>query len=84
MNYAHLPGLHLELTTILWSVKESIFKWYGLGKVDFKHHIQLAGPVIFKPDEWMELPFTFHKEQPISLSVHARIFDGLALTYLHS
>ena len=27
--------------TLLWSIKETIFKWYGLGNVDFKHDIQI-------------------------------------------
>ena len=83
-NYEHLPGLHLELTTILWSVKESLFKWYGAGKVDFKHHIKLSGPVSFRADEWIELPFIFNKESVIPLIVYARIFDGLVLAYVHS
>jgi len=25
--------------TLLWSCKEAVFKWYGLGSVDFKEHI---------------------------------------------
>lgn len=83
-SYEHLPGLHLELTTILWSVKESLFKWYGEGKVDFKNHIQLAGPVIFHPNEWMDLPFYFAKQDPVQLIVSARIFDGLVLAFVHS
>ena len=83
-NYEYLPGLHLELTTILWSVKESLFKWYGEGKVDFKNHIQLAGPVSFHPNEWMDLPFSFAKENSVSLTVSARIFDGLVLAFVHS
>lgn len=29
------------LATIFWSVKESVFKWYGLGGVDFKKNIVL-------------------------------------------
>lgn len=32
------PGLF----TLLWSAKESVFKWYGDGEVDFKRHIQLS------------------------------------------
>ncbi len=28
-------------TTIIWSAKEAVFKWYGLGGVDFREHIQL-------------------------------------------
>lgn len=83
-NYEYLPSLHLELTTILWSVKESLFKWYGDGKVDFKNHIKLAGAVTFHPNEWMDLPFYFAKEHPVNLIVSARIFDGLVLAYVHS
>ena len=83
-NYQHLPGLHLELTTILWSVKESLFKWYAAGQVDFKLHLKLCGPVSFRADEWIELPFLFKKESEINLVVYARIFDGLVLAYVHS
>ena len=31
-----------RLTTLLWSAKESVFKWHGDGAVDFKKHIQLS------------------------------------------
>ena len=27
------------METLLWSVKESVYKWYGLGGLDFKEHI---------------------------------------------
>jgi phosphopantetheinyl transferase len=27
--------------TLIWSIKETIFKWYGLGNVDFKNDIQI-------------------------------------------
>jgi 4'-phosphopantetheinyl transferase EntD len=83
-NYKHLPGLHLELNTIFWSVKESIYKWYGEGGVDFKNHMQLAGSVVFRADEWIDLPFTFNKHGIVPLSIHARIFPGLVLAFLHS
>lgn len=83
-NYEHLPGMHLELTTILWSVKESLFKWYGNGQVDFKKHIRLAGTVNFLPNEWIELPFSFTKGRAVNLTISARIFDGLVLAFVHS
>ena len=83
-NYEYLPGLHLELTTILWSVKEALFKWYGSGQVDFKNHMQLAGTVSFAPNEWIELPFYFSKGTPLHLTISARIFDGLVLAFVHS
>jgi len=37
------PSEDFERLTILWSAKEAVFKWYGLGAVDFKKHIQLKG-----------------------------------------
>jgi phosphopantetheinyl transferase len=29
---------HLKTLTILWAAKEAIFKWHGIGEVDFKAH----------------------------------------------
>ncbi len=40
-QWEHLSALHLELVTIMWSAKESIFKWYGNGEVDFSDQIRL-------------------------------------------
>ncbi len=38
---AQLPTIDSRLPTLLWSAKESVFKWYGLGNVDFRKHIHL-------------------------------------------
>jgi phosphopantetheinyl transferase len=32
----------IRLLTTLWSAKESVFKWYGEGNVDFREHIRLS------------------------------------------
>jgi len=37
INTLHSP----ETLTMVWSIKEAIFKWYGEGKVDFKKHINI-------------------------------------------
>jgi phosphopantetheinyl transferase len=34
------PGMQSD--TILWSVKEAIFKWFGDGGVDFREHIRIT------------------------------------------
>ena len=68
-----------EWLTLLWSAKESLFKWYGLGEVDFRRHMHLQGS-IGREGEWLRLPFLFDKGEPVRLSVEARIFDELALT----
>ncbi len=31
-----------RLLTLLWSAKESVFKWYGAGEVDFRRDIRLS------------------------------------------
>ena len=35
------PILSEQLLTLCWSGKEAVYKWYGLGGVDFKEHIRL-------------------------------------------
>lgn len=81
-DWKHLSKLHLDLTTVLWCAKESVFKWYGLGQVDFKKNMRLNGPLIFKADEWIDLPFVFEKNQAVPLKIEARIFDPLVLAWV--
>nr|WP_240348039.1 4'-phosphopantetheinyl transferase superfamily protein [Longitalea arenae] len=81
-DWIHLTKMHLELSTVLWSAKEAIYKWYGHGELDFRRHMQLNGPITFKADETIVLPFMFRKEAPIALTVEARIFDQLALAWV--
>lgn len=81
-DWVHLTKMHLELTTVLWSAKEAIYKWYGHGELDFRQHMQLAGPITFKSDETIVMPFVFKKQEPIHLTVEARIFDQLALAWV--
>ena len=84
-DWAHLPKMHLELTTVMWSAKEAIYKWYGLGGVDFKQHMQLTGAVTFAADETIVMPFTFMKDgAAMPLTVEARVFDQLALAWVTS
>jgi phosphopantetheinyl transferase (holo-ACP synthase) len=83
-DWAHLPKMHLELTTVMWSAKEAIYKWHGLGGLDFRQHMQLSGAVTFDPMETIVMPFTFKKDDqaPVALTVEARIFDQLALAWV--
>lgn len=34
----------LHTMYLLWAAKEAVFKWYGLGSVDFKQHIKVLLP----------------------------------------
>jgi phosphopantetheinyl transferase len=70
-----LDSVHplLLRTTLLWSAKESIFKWYGKGSVDFRRDINI--------DCLREasIDLNFHSQ---SFRVPFRIFEGLVLSYV--
>ena len=68
-----------ELPTLLWSAKESVFKWYGNGGVDFRKHIQLK-----KQHEDSETIDCFFSINNSDLIIHYRHFDGLVLAWVVS
>jgi len=72
-----------EQLTALWSAKESIFKWYSLGEMDFRKNMFLNGKIILG-NEWMEMPFEFEKNISVPLTVRARLFENLVLAYVVS
>lgn len=66
-----------RLLTLLWSAKESVFKWYGKGEVDFRRHILLR-----EMDERTNtLRCDFGKEGS-ALNIHYRVFDRLVLSWV--
>ena len=68
-----------RLLTLLWSAKESVFKWYGDGGVDFKQHIRLE-----KIHDGNEKINCFFRKTNQSLSVHFLDFDHLILAWVVS
>ena len=69
------PGL----TTLLWCAKESVYKWFGNGGVDFRQHIQLEG--LHDKDEAIIGHFAKTKQE---LFIHYRNLDHLILTWIVS
>jgi len=70
--------------TLLWSAKESVFKWYGLGMMDFKKHMQLHAPMVTSKDGLLQIPFILNKQGFRAFDVHAKLFEGMALAWLHT
>lgn len=68
------------METILWSVKESVYKWYGSGSLDFIKHMQIRR--IQKIDEQHFHIHTFCKEE--ELLVYATCFSTFCLTWVLS
>lgn len=83
-DFEEMTQLHLQLLCLLWSAKESIYKWHGNGQLDFSEHMQLSGPIVFRSNEWFDLPFQFKKGAAIDLMVEARLFDHLALSWVQT
>ena len=65
--------------TLLWSCKESVFKWYGEGGVDFKEHIQLKK--LHQGTATIECVFTKIYHQ---LIIDYRQFDHLLLAWVNT
>jgi phosphopantetheinyl transferase len=76
---------HWLRLTLLWSAKESVFKWYSLGNVNFKEHICWVNPYFNKGDKFDQLYFEFRKlVDYIPLFIHYKIFGDLVLTFVYT
>jgi phosphopantetheinyl transferase len=69
----------IPFATLLWSAKESIFKWYGNGGVDFRREIQLK-----KQHPENERFDSLFSKTNTALSIHYREFDRLVLAWVVS
>ncbi len=49
-----LTSINASQLTLLWSAKESIFKWYGEGNVDFRRHIKIQQIHQDRIETWFE------------------------------
>ncbi len=66
-----------SLLTLLWSAKESVFKWYGAGEVDFRRDINLQHIDL----ENKRIKCLFSKTNQ-RLEVHYEQYDRLQLSYV--
>ena len=71
--------INVQRLTSLWSAKESVFKWYGDGGVDFRENILLKKQ--HEGNETIDCFFTKNQQQ---LSIHYRLFDHLVLAWVVS
>lgn len=84
-EWVDFPKIYLELVTMLWSAKEAIYKWYGDGKLNFKEDMRLEGPIVYEPDNWITMSFTFRKLDIVTeLTINAKTMSGLVLAYVVS
>ncbi len=75
-----LPTAKCNTATLLWSVKEAIFKWKSTGGVDFKKHINISR--IDSTNDYGIVHCLFNKK--IALHVHYLFFSNHYLTWVFS
>lgn len=75
---ASLSGDNEELwlcfITTAWSIKESLFKWYGDGEIDFIEHLNIESMIVDDGDGKAFCKIS--KGQPVSLTVHFHFFEN--------
>jgi phosphopantetheinyl transferase len=69
-----------NLLTMAWSIKEAMFKWQGIGEVDFKKHMQIEA--INKTSNGFVADCIFCKEMPTHLQVHNILVGGNNLSWV--
>jgi phosphopantetheinyl transferase len=67
----------IQMPTLLWCAKEAVFKWYGLGGVDFRKHILLT-----KQNSADQTIHCFFSPGEKSLNIHYAFFDHLIMTWI--
>lgn len=73
-----IPDLDHRHTTLLWSCKEAVYKWYGNGGVDFSEQIRLVKQ--HTATETMDCVFSKTNSR---LLIHYRNFDHLVLAWIN-
>ena len=79
---AQLPSHQTSLLTILWSAKEAMYKWYGLGEVDFS---QMMRTFPFENGQEGTIQGFFVKGKlEEQLSLHYKIWEDVCLVWLQT
>lgn len=69
----------IQALTLYWSVKESVFKWWGRGAVDFKNDILIESII---PADNSSGIVQCHFKKEYGMEVHYRLFNGNFLTWV--
>ena len=75
-------NLFNKYLTLLWSCKESIFKWDGNGQLDFRKHMQMQAIHFDKGSEVMISDFLFSKGHAKSLKLRSVFLDKFVLSWI--
>ena len=73
-------GNNIKMLTMAWSIKEAMFKWYGIGQVDFIEDMNIS--TINKTDAGYEAECVFKKEKNILLNLKNIFLGGNNLSWV--
>lgn len=73
------PESENDQLTLAWSIKETIFKWYGLGTVDFREDIQIQS---LHTDDRQNISECFFRKTNQMLHVNFIRINDVALSWL--
>ena len=68
------------LLTLAWSIKETLFKWYGDAGVDFIDHLKIESIAV--KDNMYTAQCIFNKVEPVHLKVNGLYFSDNFLTWV--
>ncbi|MGV3766304.1 MAG: 4'-phosphopantetheinyl transferase family protein [Chitinophagaceae bacterium] len=75
---AALPLFHGDpealCATLVWSAKEAMFKWYGLGNVDFRKQMVIK-TIVFQSGNQVEFEAVFMLPEPVPLTLNGLVFE---------
>ena len=74
--------LYKTFLTAAWGIKESLYKWYGDGEVDFIEHLHIEKIMVAEGKGTAYCRVL--KQKNISLTVHFTFFDGNVLSWVIS
>jgi phosphopantetheinyl transferase len=77
------PLSDIKKLTLFWSCKEAVFKWYGLGEVDFKEHMVIEKIKQISEDGF-QTEICFKKEASKALILDCCFFKEIVLSYVVS
>ncbi len=73
---------HTKFLTLAWGIKESLFKWYGDGEMDFIEHMHIEN--ITADDNAGVAHCKIIKGQEINLTVHFLFFNNNCISWVLS
>jgi len=71
-----------ESATIIWNIKEALFKWYGAGGIDFRRHLQIES--VMQQEGVVIADCVVSKEAPLSIRSISFQIQGIWLSYVCS